>query len=130
MTARRGLIAHFMQSLSSMKGDLLFRQLHEGIRNQIWFAIGEAVHGHLNVARQEIFGSIRFPHCIHRAQRALLFFVGQSLAARRAVDTWTLCGIRCGLIRDIRILIAKIVWAARLQAEYGVGRRDAKRTRI
>ena len=33
--------------------------------------------------------------------------------ARKAIDTWSSCAIRLGLIRDMRIFIAKLLWNER-----------------
>jgi hypothetical protein len=44
---------------------------------------------------------------------ALGFYKFQLLSHRKAVDAWTLVGRRNGVVKDIRVLIAKMIWKAR-----------------
>ncbi len=49
---------------------------------------------------------------------AIAFFNDQNLAAMKAVDTWTLIGRNYRVVKDIRVLIGKMVWADRASAKY------------
>jgi len=51
-------------------------------------------------------------------RRAMNFYESQCAAARSAVDAWTLVGIRFRVVKDVRILIGKLIWNAREEAEY------------
>lgn len=55
-----------------------------------------------------------------RASHAINYYTGQNTACRAAVDTWSLCALRLKLYKDIRILIAKIVWDSRLEALFDI----------
>jgi hypothetical protein len=36
----------------------------------------------------------------------------------KAVDSWTIIGLRNGVVKDIRKMIGKMIWDAREQAAY------------
>lgn len=57
---------------------------------------------------------------ILRVSLAVNFYTGQTAACRAAVDTWSLCALRLKLYKDIRILIAKIVWDSRSEALFDI----------
>ncbi len=86
------------------------------------FAIGQALHGHVNAEKREIFGASRsFDSRIASANAALDFFFAQCRAARLAVDTWTLIAFRAGnsfLNKDIRKLVGRLIWQGREEANY------------
>jgi len=52
------------------------------------------------------------------ACEAINFFWAQCAAARKAVDTWTLVGIRFGIIKDIRMVLGRMIWDVRSLGEY------------
>ncbi len=52
------------------------------------------------------------------ADQAIQYFDFQLKEYRRAVDTWTIVGLRNNVVKDIRKLIGKIIWDARDEAEY------------
>lgn len=88
-------------------------------RPPIIFAIGRVLKGNINADKKEIFGSgDNFELFVGPAYQAIDFFIVQSFAARRAVDTWTRVGLCFKIVKDIRILIGKIIWEARSEAEY------------
>ena len=51
-------------------------------------------------------------------QTAIFFYKLQLSACRLAVDTWSHVGIQCGVVKDIRVLIGKLVWESRDLALY------------
>ena len=54
-----------------------------------------------------------FSHSIQLAEQAVKFFEEICRATRKAVDCWTLVGFRFGVVKDIRLLIAKLIWDTR-----------------
>ncbi len=50
--------------------------------------------------------------------QAYQFYNFQLQSYRKAVDTWTLVGLRNKVVRDIRKLIGMIVWDSRCYAKY------------
>jgi hypothetical protein len=80
----------------------------------VMFAIGRALNGHMKVKAKQIFGSGRdFDSLIRPANQAVAFFNCQLLAYRKAVDAWTGCGMRLGVVKDIRLVIGRLIWEAR-----------------
>jgi hypothetical protein len=88
------------------------------------FQIGRASNGHTNVEERTVFGSnlYNFDNLIVPANSAISFYKSQLSACRDAVDAWSHVGIRCGVVKDIRVFIGKLVWAARDLALYKVWR--------
>lgn len=84
---------------------------------RVVFAIGTALKGNINLEKNEIFG-VEDDSCMDYANHAVSFYESQSECARLAVDTWTIIGIRFGVVKDVRKLIGKLVWDARLEANY------------
>lgn len=87
----------------------------------IVFLIGRALRGNIDVEQLKLFGSFyNYFSLIGPANRAVLFYEQQIIAARRAVDTWTIIAKRFKLIKDLRVLIGKLIWEARFDANYKI----------
>ncbi len=88
----------------------------------IVFLIGRALKGNIDVGEEEIFGttpfSLNFDLVVGFANQAIAFYDSQVKAARLAVDTWAQVATRLRLIKDMRILIGKMIWEARFEANY------------
>jgi hypothetical protein len=90
------------------------------------FQIGKALNGHISVEKRELpkmalFGNThKLDERIGPANSAISFFKSQLTACRVAVDMWSHIGIRCGVVKDIRVLISKLVWETRGLALYKV----------
>ncbi len=86
------------------------------------FLIGHALKGNIDVKKKEVFGSSYafnvFDSLVGPAKSAVSFYEAQINAARLAVDTWTLIATRLHLIKDMRILIGKMIWEGRFEANY------------
>jgi hypothetical protein len=83
------------------------------------FAIGRALRGHIDTEKKEIFGTdFNFAWRFGRAGQARQFYEHQLKSYRKAVDEWTLVGICNNVVKDIRILIAKMIWESREEAKY------------
>jgi hypothetical protein len=84
------------------------------------FQIGKALNGHVSVEHGTIFGlNNKFDNRIGHANSAISFYL-QCAACRRAVDAWSVCAARIGVVKDIRVLIGKLVWETRVLALYKV----------
>ena len=98
--------------------------------NTVMFLIGRALKGSINYEKKEIFGEqssfqlfgddIGFDDWVGPAKQAVSFYDSQVKSARLAVDTWTLIGIRNGVVKDIRKLIGKMIWEGRFEAKYKI----------
>lgn len=91
----------------------------------IVFMIGRTLNGHVNTDKREILGeSSMLNSWIGAANRAVDFFSFQISAARKAIDTWTMVALRFGVVKDVRIVIARMIWQARESADYAVPNRS------
>jgi hypothetical protein len=52
------------------------------------------------------------------ANQALHFYEFQLQSYRKAVDSWTIVGLRRNVVKDIRKMIGKMIWDAREEAVY------------
>jgi hypothetical protein len=88
---------------------------NSGSRNgDIVFQIGKVLSDQVSVQKRTIFGKdYKFGELIDPANSAIA-------ACRLAVDAWSHVGIRCGVVKDIRVLIGKSVWESRDLALYKV----------
>ncbi len=117
-------------------------QMHEQIHNfffgfghaNVVFAIGRVLKGHINYEKHEIFGrevhaydlskkknyrkKVSEPPQLDLPNQALQFYNFQLQSYRKAVDYWTLVGLRNNVVKDIRKLIGKMIWIAREEAKY------------
>ncbi len=85
------------------------------------FLIGRALKGNICMEKKLIFGRRNdFDSRIRPANQAVSFYSSQIKSARLAVDTWTLVATRLHLIKDMRILIGKMIWKARFEANYKI----------
>ena len=85
------------------------------------FEIGQTFYGHVNVLEGTIFNvDWNFVNLLPQTQQAILFFESQLKASRLAVDEWTKVGIRLKVVKDVRKLIAELIWCARGEALYDV----------
>lgn len=85
------------------------------------FTIGKSLHGQIDEANKTILGSTnrnQYDSVIYSAQKAVNFFLLQCLRARKAVDCWSIVAKHLGVVKDIRILIAKLVWHSRIEITY------------
>ncbi len=85
------------------------------------FLIGRALKGNINAEKKTIFGtSYNFDSSIGPANQAVTFYDSQIKFARLAVGTWALIATRIHVMKDIRILIGKMIWEARFEANYKI----------
>jgi hypothetical protein len=91
----------------------------------IMFAIGQALQGHVNEQERKIFRSsnISFESRIGPAKQAMAFYEAQIKATKDAMRAWTLVGIKLNVVKDVRKLIAKLIWDSREEALYNVPER-------
>jgi hypothetical protein len=83
------------------------------------FAIGRALNGHVNDQARTIFNNEwSFDQLIGPANQAIAFYKSQLDACRKAIFAWSLVGIRLGVVKDIRIVIGKLVWDTRDQGKF------------
>jgi TPR repeat protein len=89
----------------------------------VLFAIGRALQGHANEEARTIFNEDEdddFGSLIGPAKQAIAFYYAQIKASKDAMRAWTLVGIKLKVVKDVRKLIAKLVWDSREKALYDV----------
>jgi hypothetical protein len=85
----------------------------------VMFAIGEALQGRLNEEARMIFNcSYDFGFLIGPAKQAIAFYEAQIRATKDAMRAWTLVGIKLKVVKDVRKLIARLIWDSREEALY------------
>jgi hypothetical protein len=85
----------------------------------VMFAIGKALHGRVNEETRTIFrNSFDFASRIVPAKQAIAFYEAQIKATKDAMRAWTLVGIKLKVVKDVRKLIAKLIWNSREEALY------------
>jgi hypothetical protein len=84
------------------------------------FAIGRVLRKQINVEKRIIFGKLEGTYLLGQAMDAVQFYKDICQAARRAVDTWSMIGARVRIVKDVRLIIAKLIWNAREEAEYEI----------
>jgi TPR repeat protein len=90
------------------------------------FAIGQALHGHVNEQDRTIFKNddgYDFDSRIGPAKQAIAFYDAQIKASKDAMRAWTQVGIKLKVVKDVRKLIAKLIWDSREEALYDVSER-------
>ena len=81
------------------------------------FAIGQALQGHVNEQARTIFESeYDFDSRIGPTKQAIAFYESQIKATKDAMRAWTLVGIKLKVVKDVRKLIAKLIWDSREEA--------------
>ena len=87
----------------------------------VMFAIGQALQGHVNEQERTIFRSkYDFDSLIGPAKQAIAFYEAQIKATQDAMRAWTQVGIKLKVVKDVRKLIAKLIWDAREEALFDV----------
>jgi TPR repeat protein len=85
------------------------------------FAIGQALHGHVNEEAKIIFEKEdEVEALIDPAKQAIVFYEAQIKATKNAMLAWTQVGIKLKVVKDVRKLIAKLMWDSREVALYDV----------
>ncbi len=85
------------------------------------FLIGRALKDNMDLERRCVFKDpYDFDHLIGPVNQAIAFYDSQIKCARQAVDTWTMVAVRFGVVKDIRILISKLIWDAVFDANYKI----------
>jgi TPR repeat protein len=93
----------------------------------IMFAIGQALQGRVSEAARTIFeDEENFVSLIGPAKQAIAFYEAQVKATKDAMRAWTQVGIRWKVVKDVRKLIAKLIWDSREEALYDVSARRLK----
>ncbi len=100
---------------------LFFTDLIDQMRNfnagagqaSVVFAMGRILRKQIKADKQTMLGKLEGTHLFEPAMDAVQFHEDICQAARRAVDTWSMIGARVRIVKDVRLMIAKLIWNAR-----------------
>ena len=118
--ALRGRLLPYLPFLHSFSKQI--EQFFSGSGNAtVVFLIGRVLKGNIDLEKEEIFGyPYKFNSFIGPANQAVSFYDSQIKSVRLAVDTWTLVATRLHVIKNMRILVGRMIWDARLEANYKI----------
>ena len=94
------------------------RQKNIDMLPPVKFAIGHFFHQRSQLEMERIFGVTSITVDIMVAKRAVAFYDFQSNAYRNALNALGLCFLRMKICKDMRIYVAKMLWATRWEAAY------------
>jgi hypothetical protein len=93
----------------------------------VMFVIGQALQGHVNEHARTIFNrDYNFDSLIGPAKQAIAFCEAQIRATKDATRTWTHVGIELKVVKDVRKLIAKLIWDSTEEALFDVSEGGAQ----
>ena len=94
------------------------RQVKHGSPSVV-FVIGQTLQGYVDFEKRIVFeDDDAGEKIVTRAKQAIDFYKFQLLSYRKAVDAWTLVGMRWRVVKDIRKLIGSVIWNTREEALY------------
>jgi hypothetical protein len=82
----------------------------------VMFAIGQVLRGNMNEEARTIFNEGYDDSFIRPAKQAIAFYEAQIKATKNAMRASTLVGIRWKVVKDVRKMIAKLLWDSREEA--------------
>ena len=102
--SEQNVVPFFLTSVSEWKARILY-------------SIGQTLESEFHPDVGTIFGSYtEFPRCSSRARFAIKFYKQQMASTRLAIWAWTQVGMSFGVVKDIRIVIGKLIWETKSQA--------------
>jgi hypothetical protein len=109
-SAARGCTVMLALVLSRAATKLLPR-FEAGELGRVLHGIGSLIRlGRLDARRRKLFGGPMSAEEVAVLQRVLELHKAMLARARRAIDCWSMAGRRLGVVKDMRVMIAKIVW--------------------
>jgi hypothetical protein len=88
---------------------LLFPEFAKGQSGRILRIVAPVIAQNLNVAEKLVFG-IFVGDAVRTFQRLLELHTEMLNRARESLRCWGIVGRRCGAVKDIRVMIGKMVW--------------------
>jgi hypothetical protein len=85
----------------------LFEKRENG---RVLFTVGPLIKANLSVAKCRVFGERFEVDWMEKFQRVTALYGTMIGRARAAIACWSSVGRRCGVVKDIRVVIAKMAW--------------------
>ena len=90
--------------------------MSDGSFSDAIFEAGEVLKGNINVEKEEVFGKKQARSELRIFERAVSMYDSWCNTAGEACVTWILIAKQIGIQKDVRKMIAKMVWEARSEA--------------
>jgi hypothetical protein len=74
------------------------------------FEMGRGCKRHLDVAQGTLFAVQLDEDSLEDIQKVIAYYDECVQRAKRAVDCWSLVGARLGVVKDVRIVVARLIW--------------------
>jgi hypothetical protein len=72
--------------------------------------VAPVIRANLNIAKQKVFGYLIAASEVELLQQVIELHDAMIGRARRAIDCWSMAGRRCGVVKDMRLMISKMAW--------------------
>jgi hypothetical protein len=82
----------------------------KGEHARILHTVGPVLRANLDVARCTLFLLYKDRVTVERYQRVIALYDAMAERARAAMGCWSVIGRRVGLVKDVRVTIAKLLW--------------------
>jgi hypothetical protein len=80
---------------------------------RVVFELGSTFKGHVDVTNEKVFDASAELEELRAVQRCVELHDEWTAAAKVAIECWLVVGRRHGMMKDIRLVIARLAWAER-----------------
>jgi hypothetical protein len=88
----------------------LLHSFEQGELGRVLHTVAPVIAVGINVAKEMVFDDPYPPKEMARFERVIVLHDAMLRRARIAIDCWSVAGRRCGVAKDIRVMIAKLAW--------------------
>jgi hypothetical protein len=88
----------------------LLPSFETGECGRILHTVGPVLKEALEGGRGKAFGGVLEENVFEQLRRVVELHDAMLGRARQAIDCWSMAGRRCGVVKDIRVMIAKMAW--------------------
>jgi TPR repeat protein len=90
----------------------LLPSFERGELGRILHTVVPSIQRHLEAEKptKKVFGHRGSREEMANLQRMIQLHKTMLASARQAITCWSIVGLRCGLVKDVRVMIAKMVW--------------------
>jgi hypothetical protein len=89
----------------------LLGRLEKGQLCQILHTVAPVIKNHFDAAQRTAFGDRISEERLKLLQKVIVLHEVMLFRAKLAIDCWSVVGRRCGVVKDIRVVISKMAWA-------------------
>ena len=89
------------------------RFFEEGRMGRVLFEVAPVIRLHLDLPNERAFGKMQNESDLEKLQRVVALHEARCDLCRCAIDCWTAVARRRGVVKDIRVVIARMLWEQR-----------------